>query len=364
METEAKKIEKLAQERTMVRPGPRRSGAPVSSFRLSDYDFRYPEELVATAPASPRDSSRLMVLDRRTGDLQHRTFRDLPGYLRPGDCLVLNRTKVLPARLVGRKPTGGKVELLLLKEASPGVWKALSADLKPGLTVLLDGARAEVVSPCEDGEWTLRFSTEDVAGLIRRIGLAPLPPYILKRRKRLGAEGERDLERYQTVYARSQGSVAAPTAGLHFTPELLGTIRDSGVRVAELTLHVGRGTFNPIHAEDVRDHIMLEEDYEIPPEAAAALSGARVVAVGTTSVRSLETYAATGRPSGSTGLYITPGYSFRSVDMLLTNFHQPRSTPLLLTCAFAGKEKVLAAYREAVRLRYRLFSYGDSMLIL
>jgi len=306
-----------------------------------------------------------MVLDRKSGTLQHRTFRDLPEYLKPGDCLVLNRTKVLPARLIGRKPTGGKVEVLLLKEVSPGVWRALSADLKPGLSVLFDEeTRAEVVSPPEDGEWTLRFSTEDVPGLMQRRGLAPLPPYILKKRKRLKTDGDGDLDRYQTVYAQRQGSVAAPTAGLHFTPELLRSLKGAGVRIVELALHVGRGTFNPIRSEDIRGHVMLEEDYEIPPESVDALSGARVVAVGTTSVRTLETFAATGRPAGSTGLFIVPGHEFRSVDMLLTNFHQPCSTPLLLTCAFAGRERVLAAYREALRLRYRLFSYGDSMLIL
>lgn len=340
------------------------------SARLEAYRFDFPEKLVAAAPVSPRDSSRLLVLRRETGSVEHGRFRDLPEHLEPGDLLVLNRTKVLPARLRARKATGGKVELLLLRETEAGVWTALSSDLKAGAEVRFgEGVSAAVERLTADGEWVLRFRG-DAASLMYRSGLAPLPPYILKRRKSssLDGDGVEDRDRYQTVYARETGSVAAPTAGLHFTPELLDRLRDSGVRVAEIILHVGPGTFRPVTAPDIRDHSMLPERFEIPAETSAKLTrarrdGGRIVAVGTTTVRTLET-AALSSPGPETDLFIYPGHRFRSVDAFITNFHQPASTPLLLTSAFAGRERLLAAYREAVEHGYRLFSYGDSMLIL
>ncbi|MFA6092943.1 MAG: tRNA preQ1(34) S-adenosylmethionine ribosyltransferase-isomerase QueA [Elusimicrobiota bacterium] len=350
------------------------------SFLLSDHDFTFPPRLIAAQPAEPRDSSRLMVLDRKAGTLEHARFSEIGRWLKAGDCLVLNRTRVIPARLVGRKVTGGKVEVLLLKEVSPSCWSAMASFTRLGATILFDGAEACVEASAGDGECLLRFSTEDVRGLMASRGSAPLPPYILKARRAACAPGSAeaakdqsvapDLARYQTVYAQKDGSVAAPTAGLHFTPELLESLRAAGVRIAELTLHVGRGTFKPIDAEDVRAHVMLPEEYEVPSESAELLAatraqGGRVIAVGTTATRTLETLAREpGSLRGSTGIFIHSGHVFRGVDVLLTNFHQPKSTPLLLTCAFAGRERVLSAYREAIAKEYRLFSYGDAMLIV
>ncbi|MFH1724151.1 MAG: tRNA preQ1(34) S-adenosylmethionine ribosyltransferase-isomerase QueA [Elusimicrobiota bacterium] len=348
-----------------------------SGFRLEDYEFAYPRSLIATAPATPRDAARMLVLDRTTGRIEHRRFLDLPQYLRPGDCLVLNRSKVLPARLVGRKPTGGKVELNLVRRLAPDRWTALSANLKPGVEVLFPGGiRASVESLDPEGEWILRFSVGEVELLMLRHGHAPLPPYIQKRRKRLPPAAVEDRDRYQTVYAREEGSVAAPTAGLHFTPELLEALRRQGVRVAEVVLHVGRGTFRPVTARDIRAHRMLPERFYIPDGTAAALrearrDGGRVIAVGTSSVRTLETIARRGggangahSPIEETELFILPGHRFLSVDALITNFHQPASTPLLLTSSFAGRERLLEAYHAAIAREYRLFSYGDSMLIV
>lgn len=343
----------------------------------SDFEFEVPEELVAAEPAARRDDSRLLVL-RRSGGIEHRDFRDLPDLLAPGDCLVLNRSRVVPARLTGRKATGGAVDLLLLEEAGPGLWNALATGLKPGLTVDVgDGVSATAEGRAGEG-WLVRFSTGDVRAHLERRGLPPLPPYIRGRRKRAGLNAARpeDGERYQTVYARERGSLAAPTAGLHYTPELLARLKARGVSVAELVLHVGLGTFKPVVADDVSAHEMLPEAYEVPSAAVAALrsakaAGGRVVAVGTTATRTLETVFADGvlaEPTaplrGQTSLYILPGRRFAAADALQTNFHQPASTPLLLTCAFAGRERVLAAYREAIARRYRLFSYGDAMLIL
>lgn len=349
------------------------SGAASSlSYRLDDYAYEFSPELVADAPAEPRDSSRLLVLDRRGGPLLHRAFRDLPHFLRSGDCLVVNRSKVLPARIVGSKPTGGKAELLLISEREPGLWSALSSDLKLGVEVLLpEGARARAESSA-GGEWLVRFTVPGVRALLERSGAAPLPPYIRKRRKEASGPGDRpeDRDRYQTVYAREEGSIAAPTAGLHFTPELLERLRAGGVRVAEIILHVGLGTFRPVSAQDLREHRMLPERFELPPQsvetlARTRLQGGRFIPVGTTVVRTLETYArASGVHAGESALFVTPGHEFRMADALVTNFHQPRSTPLLLACAFAGRERLLDAYRAAVAARYRLFSFGDAMLIL
>ncbi|HAH08140.1 MAG TPA: tRNA preQ1(34) S-adenosylmethionine ribosyltransferase-isomerase QueA [Elusimicrobia bacterium] len=338
------------------------------TFRLQDYAFEHPDELVASAPAEPRDSSRLLVLDRASGKVEHALFSDIGRWLKPGDHLVLNRTKVLPVRLQGRKPTGGKVEVLLIRELAPGCWTAMASRVKAGQKILLDsGTHAMVESVAQDGESLLRFSTTDVRGYLARHGTAPLPPYILK--KRLKGSLPSDIESYQTVYAQEDGSIAAPTAGLHFTPDLLRRLRDAGVRTVELTLHVGRGTFKPVTVEDIRQHDMLPERYSVPLEAVRALDqarreGKRVVAVGTTSVRVLETLARDpSKLEGETGLFIRPGHEFLGVDALLTNFHLPMSTPLFLACAFAGKERLFAAYREALERRYRLFSYGDAMLI-
>jgi len=338
---------------------------------LSDFDFDFPEELIASVPAEPRDSARLLVLDRGDAALRHAHFRDLPRFLKPGDCLVLNETKVLPCRLLGRKATGGKAELLLVRELEPGFWTALATGLKAGMRLSFPGgAAAQVEGLNEDGEYLCRFDRSDLAAYLAEHGHAPLPPYILKRKRVPDAS---DRERYQTVYASAAGSIAAPTAGLHFTDRLLEELRGLGVRLAKVTLHVGRGTFRPVTAEDASRHPMLPEHYHMP-EAQAALvartlrEGGRVVSVGTTSTRTLETLARQaggfGPGEGWTSLYIYPGHEFRVVGGLITNFHLPKSTPLLLAAAFAGRERLLSAYQEAFRERYRLYSYGDAMLLL
>ena len=350
----------------------------MSGLARSEFEFEFPDELVADGPAAERDASRLLVL-RRSGGLEHRVFRDLPELLSPGDCVVLNRSKVLPARLAGRKATGGAAELLLISELAPGLWSALATGLKPGVAVDFGGGVSGTAEErAGDGAWIVRFSCDDIRPFLEAHGLPPLPPYIRARRKRQGRADSvpGDLARYQTVYAKERGSLAAPTAGLHYTPAVLARLKERGVSVAEIVLHVGLGTFRPVVAEDVSAHEMLPERYEVPEAAlrtieAAKARGGRVVAVGTTATRTLETVFAggVGRPpaaplSGDASLYILPGFEFKAVDALQTNFHQPASTPLLLTCAFAGKERVFAAYREAIANRYRLFSYGDAMLIL
>jgi S-adenosylmethionine:tRNA ribosyltransferase-isomerase len=338
---------------------------------LSDFDFQFPEELIASVPAEPRDSARLMILDRAETAVRHQHFRDLPRFLRAGDCLVLNETKVLPCRLLGRKATGGKAELLLVREQEPGLWTALATGLKAGMNLSFPGgASAQVEGLNGDGEYLCRFDCRDMASYLTEHGHAPLPPYILKRKR---APDAYDRQRYQTVYASSAGSIAAPTAGLHFTDRLLDELRGLGVRLAKVTLHVGRGTFRPVTAEDARLHPMLPEHYRMP-EAQAALvaktlsEGGRVISVGTTSTRALETLARQaggfGPGEGWTSLYIYPGHDFRAVGGLITNFHLPKSTPLFLAAAFAGRERLLGAYQEAFRERYRLYSYGDAMLIL
>jgi S-adenosylmethionine:tRNA ribosyltransferase-isomerase len=337
---------------------------------LADFDYDYPEELIAAEPADPRDASRLLVLDRASGAVSHATFRDLPRFLRAGDCLVLNRTKVLPCRLLGRKSTGGKADLLLVRELGPASWTALASGFKAGQVLEFPGGLTAVVEgTTPDGEYRLAFATADVRPYLAERGLPPLPPYIAKRR----AASPADAARYQTVYARDEGSIAAPTAGLHFTPELLKTLAAAGVAAAWVTLHVGRGTFRPIAGDDADAHAMLPESFVVEAAEAERMlatraRGGRLIAVGTTATRTLETLAA--RPgglcaaSGESSLYIRPGHAFRAVDALLTNFHLPRSTPLLLACAFAGRERLLAAYREAVARRYRLFSFGDATLLL
>lgn len=342
------------------------------------FEYEVPDDLVATAPCAERDASRLLVL-RREGGLEHRIFQELPELLSPGDCIVLNRSRVLPARLEGRKGTGGAAEILLIAEVAPGLWSALSGGLKPGAVITFPGGVTAVAEArAGDGAWLMRFSTTEVRALQESHGSPPLPPYIRSRRKRAGLvqSGAEDAERYQTVYAQERGSLAAPTAGLHFSPEVLARLRERGVIIAEVVLHVGLGTFRPIVADDVRQHEMLAERYEVPQRAVEAIRtakarGSRVIAVGTTATRTLETVFARGVTqapaaplTGSTSLYILPGHEFKAIDALQTNFHQPASTPLLLACAFVGKERLFAAYQEAIAKRYRLFSYGDAMLIL
>ncbi|MFI5349517.1 MAG: tRNA preQ1(34) S-adenosylmethionine ribosyltransferase-isomerase QueA [Elusimicrobiota bacterium] len=337
---------------------------------LSDFDYEYPEELIASAPAEPRDSSRLLVLDRSTGALEHAIFRDLPRFLKPGDCLVLNLTKVLPCRLIGKKSTGGKADLLLVRELGPASWTALASGFKKGQSLEFPGGmKATVEGLTSEGEYLLAFASADVRPYLAEHGLPPLPPYIAKKR----AASRDDAARYQTVYARDEGSIAAPTAGLHFTPELLAKLDSQGVSIAWVTLHVGRGTFRPIQGDDAAAHVMLPERYEVDPAESAKMlaakaRGSRLVAVGTTATRTIETLAARpgglGPGSGESSLYIAPGYEFLAVDALLTNFHLPRSTPLMLASAFVGRERLLAAYREAVARRYRLFSFGDATLFL
>lgn len=347
-----------------------------AEMALSDYDFDFPEGAVARSPADPRDCARLLVLDRAKDRLEHARFSELGRWLSPGDCVVLNTTRVLPARLKARKPTGGKAELLLVRPLGPGRWSALSSRLRKGQELLLPGGfRTRVLGLSPEGEYLLSFEPPDTAPLLRDHGLAPLPPYILKARDEADKDDRADIERYQTVFAAQEGSIAAPTAGLHFTPGLLAALKRKGVRVAELVLHVGPGTFRPILGPEIASHRMLPERYELDAEAAglvraARLEGRRVVAVGTTCTRVLETLAAAAGTSpfaagaGETSLFIHPGHRFLCVDALITNFHLPKSTPLLLACAFAGRERILAAYREAVARDYRLFSYGDAMLIV
>ncbi len=341
---------------------------------LSEYDYPLPPESIAQQPVTPRDASRLMVL-RRGGGIQHRAFRDLPELLGPGDLLVLNDTRVLRARMEGWKPTGGRLEFLFLRPGpSGGTWEALCegvGELRTGMEVRFGGdAHAAVVGRAGEGVILAFPEGTDVPGILERHGAMPLPPYI-----RRGAEDPRsreDAERYQTVYARHPGAVAAPTAGLHFTPALFEVLERRGIAVAFVTLHVGPGTFLPVRSSDARRHAMHAEAFRLSAEAAAAVErarerGGRVVAVGTTAARVLEHVAAKGdlgEAAGECDLYVLPGHRFRCVDALVTNFHLPRSTLLLFVAAFAGREAILGAYREAVERGYRFYSYGDAMLIL
>ncbi len=337
-------------------------------MKLSDFDYILPPERIAQTPLEPRDASRLLVMDRRTGALTDTVFGRIGEYLRPGDLLVVNRTRVLPARLQARKiPTGGKVEVLLLARKGPALWEALVGGkrVRAGSRLALgEDLEAEVVEALDGARRLVRFS-RPVSEELARIGQMPLPPYI--------HEQLQDPERYQTVYARETGSAAAPTAGLHFTPRLLADLQSGGVDLAEVTLHVGLDTFAPVQEEDVRQHQIHTEWCQLLPAEAARINqarqaGGRIVAVGTTSVRTLESAASDAgevRPfEGLTDLYILPGYRFKAVDAMVTNFHLPRSTLLMLVSAFAGREQVLSAYQEAVRREYRFYSFGDAMLIL
>ncbi len=346
-------------------------------MKLSDFDFDLPPSAIAQEPAADRDGSRLMVLERASGQLAHRTFGDLPDLLAPGDLLVVNRTRVIPARLIGRRSSGGRAELLLVRRRSPHCWEALvkpGRRLRPGEQLHISdelAVRIETNGLGPDGRRQVRLlpAAGDAADedLLQRHGSLPLPPYI---RRPVQA---RDAERYQTVFAREAGSVAAPTAGLHFTPALLARLGQRGVGVAELILHVGPGTFKPVEVEEVEDHRVEPEDFELPPETAAAIrqaqqAGRRVIAVGTTTTRVIETAAGISTQlearTGRTDLVILPGFQFRTTAGLVTNFHLPRSSLLLLVCAFANRERILSAYAEAIRVGYRFYSYGDAMLIL
>jgi S-adenosylmethionine:tRNA ribosyltransferase-isomerase len=348
---------------------------------ISDFDFQLPEGLIAQRPLAERDASRMLVVDRAGRSWRDRQFSDLPSELSAGDLVVVNNTRVFPARLAGRRePSGGLAELLLIEEREPLVWEALARParrLARGQVISFgDGRlRAEVIDAQADGRRTVRFTCEggDFFSLVEELGRMPLPPYIKRVRHEGGdAPGEDDRERYQTVYAASRGAIAAPTAGLHFTPRVFESLRERGVLVAELTLHVGYGTFAPVRVEDLSGHEVEPERFEIGEAAARAINearegGRRVVAVGTTTVRALESAAdargCVGAGRGVARLTITPGYEFKTVGALVTNFHLPRSSLLVLVSAFAGRELTLDAYRHAVAARYRFYSYGDCMLI-
>lgn len=341
-------------------------------MKTSDFDYHLPESSIAQTPAEPRDSSRLLVLHRDTGEREHRIFRDVTEYLRAGDLLVLNQTRVIPARIFARKATGGKVELLLLRRRDLLTWEALvgGKGLRIGTKVRVEaGPEAEIIELLEGSERLIKFS-EPIEPYFSKVGNVPLPPYI--------HEKLTDPERYQTVYAKEPGSAAAPTAGLHFTPRLLDELQAKGVKVAYVTLHVGLDTFAPVNEDDPEEHKIHTEWCELPVETAEAINetreaDGRVVAVGTTSVRTLESaarYATLGRSArivpftGPTDLYILPGYRFSLVDVMITNFHLPKSTLLMLVSAFAGREQIIETYELAIREGYRFYSFGDAMLIL
>ena len=339
---------------------------------INDFDYDLPEELIAQDPIEDRSSSRLLLLDKKTGKTQDKIFRDIIDELNPGDCLVINNTKVIPARLMGvKEDTGAHIEVLLLKREQDDVWEVLvkpGKKAKPGTIIIFGDGRlkAEVLEVVEDGNRKIRFSYQGIfEEILDELGQMPLPPYITHQLK--------DKNRYQTVYAKHTGSAAAPTAGLHFTPELLKEIEEKGIDIARVTLHVGLGTFRPVKVDEITDHHMHSEFYQVDEEAAKKInrakdSGHRVICVGTTSCRTIESAAdETGHlkpTSGWTEIFIYPGYKFKILDGLITNFHLPESTLIMLVSALAGREHVLAAYEEAVQERYRFFSFGDAMLIV
>lgn len=341
-------------------------------MKTSDFYYDLPEELIAQDPLEDRSGSRLLVLDKETGAIEHRMFRNIIEYLKPGDCMVINDTKVIPARLIGSKiGTDAKIEVLLLKRKENDVWETLvkpGRKAKPGTKISFGGGllTGEVMDVVEEGNRLIHFEYEGIfEEILDRLGQMPLPPYITHQLQ--------DRDRYNTVYAVHEGSAAAPTAGLHFTPELLEEIQDKGIDIARVTLHVGLGTFRPVKVDDVTEHHMHSEFYLIDEEAAGKINrakdnGGRVICVGTTSCRTIESAAdENGRLkacSGWTEIFIYPGYRFKILDCLITNFHLPESTLIMLVSALAGKEHVLAAYEEAVKERYRFFSFGDAMLIV
>lgn len=336
-------------------------------MRTSDFDYSLPTELIAQTPAEPRDSSRLMVLHRETERIEERRFSDIGDYLNPGDLLVFNDTRVIPARLPGARKTGGRVELLLLRKRSPDTWEALvkPGRVRDGEVVFVSGNRleAEIGEGCGGGVRVVRFSRPELVGLL---GQVPLPPYI--------HQPLSDAERYQTVYARVEGSAAAPTAGLHFTAQLMQSLAEKGVRSAFVTLHIGLDTFRPVRDEDPCHHQIHSEYVEVSAETADLINrtkgeGGRIICVGTTSVRTVEGVAAANQGvmapyGGKIDLFVLPGFRFGVTDVMVTNFHLPRTTLLMLTSAFAGREFILRAYREAIERRYRFYSFGDAMLIL
>lgn len=339
-------------------------------MKKTDFYFDLPEELIAQTPLQRRDGSRLLLLDKETGEVEHRHFYELPDFLREGDCLVLNDSRVLPARLIGRRITGGSVELVLLRDLGDGKWECLSRPgrkTKPGTELVFgDGELTAVVEQVsEGGNRIVQFHYEGIfLEILEKLGRMPLPPYI--------KEELQDAERYQTVYSRETGSAAAPTAGLHFTPELLEKIAAKGVKICYVTLHVGLGTFRPVKEDEIEKHLMHAEFCMVPEETARAVTeakknGRRVIAVGTTSCRTLESFSAEDGSlapcSGWTDIFIYPGYRFKCIDALVTNFHLPESTLIMLVSALAGREHVLAAYKTAVENRYRFFSFGDAMFI-
>ena len=340
-------------------------------MELSEFNYDLPQELIAQVPIKNRDESRLLILDRSTQTLEDKIFRDIIDYLEPGDCLVRNNTKVIPARLYGKKDTGANVEFVLLKNIEGDIWEAMvrpGNKLHIGAKVIFgDGLlTAEILDTTEDGTRKVKFTYDGIFNeILDQIGLMPLPPYI--------HESLKENDRYQTVYAKYEGSAAAPTAGLHFTPELLKKIEEKGIDIANVTLHVGIGTFRPVKETNIEDHHMHTEHYYIKQEDAdkinkAKLAGKRVIAVGTTSCRTLETIAdpKTGMVNaceGDTGIYIYPGYKFKCIDGLITNFHLPESTLIMLVSAFAGKDYIMKAYKHAVDEKYKFFSFGDAMFI-
>ena len=341
-------------------------------MKTSDFFYELPEELIAQDPLEDRTASRLLVLDRKTDKLEHKIFSDVIDYLKPGDCLVINNTRVIPARLIGEKEdTGGKVEILLLKRRENDIWESLvkpGKKLRPGARVTFGDGRlkAEILEIAEEGNRLVKFYYEGIfEEILDSLGEMPLPPYITHKLE--------DKEMYQTVYARFDGSAAAPTAGLHFTNELLEKIRQKGIKIASITLHVGLGTFRPVKVEDVNNHHMHTEWYEVNKEAADIINetkknGGRVICVGTTSCRTIESVAdengLMSAKTGETDIFIYPGYKFKVMDGLITNFHLPESTLVMLVSAFAGKERVLSAYETAVKERYRFFSFGDAMILI
>ena len=337
-------------------------------MKTSDFYYELPQELIAQTPLERRDASRLLCLNRATGEWEHRHFTDIVDFLQEGDTLVLNNSRVLPARLLGSRPSGGAVEVLLLRDRGEGVWECLTRPgrkTQPGQELIFGDLTATVVGALEDGNKLVQFHYGGIfLEILERLGKMPLPPYI---REELG-----DQERYQTVYSKITGSAAAPTAGLHFTNELLNAIRAGGVDIAEITLHVGLGTFRPVKAEEITDHHMHAEYCMMDADTAALLNetrkrGGRIVCVGTTSCRTLESLVQSDgsfrEASAWTDIFIYPGYEFKAMDALITNFHLPESTLVMLVSAFAGREHILAAYEEAIRQRYRFFSFGDAMFI-
>ena len=340
-------------------------------MKTADFDYELPQELIAQDPLEQRDSSRLLILDKKTGERTHRIFHDIIDYLHEGDCLVINNTKVIPARLIGeREGTGGKVEVLLLKRKTDNVWETLvkpGKKARPGMRLSFGGGllHAEVQEVVDEGNRLIRFEYEGIfEEILDQLGQMPLPPYITHQLK--------DKNRYQTVYAKYEGSAAAPTAGLHFTQELLQQIQEKGVKIARVTLHVGLGTFRPVKVDDVTQHHMHTEFYHVSREAADIINetkkqGGRVICVGTTSCRTIESAAdeqgVVQATEGDTDIFIYPGYQFKVLDCLITNFHLPESTLLMLVSALAGKDNIMAAYKEAVEMKYRFFSFGDAMFI-